>query len=392
MNLADYLVLGLVIVASFRGWRLGFLGQAFEIGGGFLGLVAGLLLAPRIANAATEKPGLEGVLIGLVVVFVCLSVGQTGGYFVGHRFGSLAKQKRLGGWDHGVGAGFGIVVMLASYWLVGSLLVQGPSRAVARTVRQSVLLRALNKVATPPDVLAQLRHYLDTSGFPQVFVGLPRPVGPPVDLPSDAEARRAVEAADQSTVRILVRACDATSLGSGWVAGDDLVVTNAHVVAGGSEFVVEDGAGRHTGSVVVFNPRADIAVIRVDGLGGPPLDIETDVLSRGDVGATLGYPGSARGELVTHRAAIAAQFNALGRDIYGRREVTREVYELRAAVRQGDSGGPFVLPSGDVAGMIFAASTTNGDTGYALVGTEFADEVDTARTRGEPVGTGGCTR
>ncbi len=93
-----------------------------------------------------------------------------------------------------------------------------------------------------------------------------------------------------------------------------------------------------------------------------------------------------------HRAAIQARYSASGRDIYGRSIVEREVYEIRAPVRQGDSGGPFVLPNGDVAGVIFAASTTDDDTGYALTGEEVSDEVDRGAGRRQAVRTGSCTR
>jgi hypothetical protein len=81
----------------------------------------------------------------------------------------------------------------------------------------------------------------------------------------------------------------------------------------------------------------------------------------------------------------------VGLDIYGQDEVSREVYELRSPVRQGDSGGPFVLPDGSVAGVVFAASTTDGDTGYALTGEEVMDELETGLSAESPVGTGRCT-
>jgi S1-C subfamily serine protease len=95
--------------------------------------------------------------------------------------------------------------------------------------------------------------------------------------------------------------------------------------------------------------------------------------------------------MITHRAAVQARYTASGRDIYGRSIVEREVYEIRAKVRQGDSGGPFVLPNGDVAGVVFAASTTDDDIGYALTGDEVDDEVEQGSQRTQPVDTGGCT-
>jgi S1-C subfamily serine protease len=176
------------------------------------------------------------------------------------------------------------------------------------------------------------------------------------------------------------------------VAAESTVVTNAHVVAGSDSVSIQDANGTHEAIVVVFDPRTDVAVLRASGLAGPPLPLQTAEQPDGAPGATLGYPGEAEGRLVTHRAAVNATYDASGRDIYGRALVTRNVYELRSPVRQGDSGGPFVLPSGQVAGVVFAASTTNDDVGYALTGEEVSDEVGRGAARTEPVGTGSCTR
>ncbi len=146
-------------------------------------------------------------------------------------------------------------------------------------------------------------------------------------------------------MRVVVPACGGTQLGTGWIAAPGIIVTNAHVVAGGDEVNVTTTSGEEAdGSVVLFDDRTDIAIVRLDGsLSGPVLELDATSYDRGEVGATLGYPGAREGELVARRAAVQARFEAIGRDIYGRGEVEREVYELRAAVREGDSGGPFVL-------------------------------------------------
>jgi S1-C subfamily serine protease len=243
----------------------------------------------------------------------------------------------------------------------------------------------------PPNVLAYLRQYLDTSGFPQVFAGLPRPIGEPAKLPTQKQANAAGRRAQASMVRIVVPACGGTQLGSGWIAGEDTVVTNAHVVSGGDDLTVQDPAGDHPGTVVVFDPREDVAVIHVEGLTGPSLPLEIEERERGTKGATLGYPGARGGDLVIKRAAVQAQYQAVGRDIYGRSDAEREVYELHAAVRQGDSGGPFVLATGEVAGVVFAAATTDDQTGYALTAAEVQDEIQQGTGKTSEVSTGQCT-
>ena len=391
MNLVDLAVLALCVLSAIRGWRLGLLGQVFELGGGFLGLVVGALLAPRVASMVTDKPGLEGALISLVVVLVGLSAGQAAGYYLGHRFGLLAHRARLAAIDSLFGAAFGVVLTLLAAWLLGSMVVDGPSKQVARAVQRSVVLAGVSELfPQPPDVFAYLRQYLTTSGFPQVFAGFPRPISEPVRLPKARVARQAVAQATDSTVQVVVPACGGTQLGSGWVAATSTVVTNAHVVAGGDDVTIVDSAGEHPGTVVLFDPKTDVAVVHAEGLAGPPLSLVTTGQERGTPGATIGYPGG-RGQQVAHRAAVQTRYEATGRDIYGRATVTRDVYEVRSPVRQGDSGGPFVLPDGGVAAVVFAASTTDDDTGYALTGAEVQDEVERGSQRTTAVGTGRCT-
>jgi S1-C subfamily serine protease len=392
VNLVDLGVILFAGLAAWRGWRRGFISQLFEFGGGFLGLIAGVALGPRIAAMFADEAGPQAALISIATVFVMLSLGQALGFIAGHRFSLIAHRAKLGTFDTAMGAALSVVVTFVSFWLVGSLLIQGPSKGLAKALQKSTALSFMNDVMPPPpNVLAYIRQYLDTSGFPQVFSGLPRPVGPPVKLPSSAEANRAGRKAEPSMVRVVVPACGGTQLGSGWIAAENTVVTNAHVVSGGDSVTLQDPEGDHPGTVVLFDPKTDIAIIHVEGLNGPPLDLETTEQERGTIGAALGYPGNKNGTLVILRAAVQAEYPATGKDIYGRADATREVYELRAAVRQGDSGGPFVLANGTVAGVVFAASTTDGDIGYALTAGEVQDEVEAGARRTAEVGTGHCT-
>ena len=57
-------------------------------------------------------------------------------------------------------------------------------------------------------------------------------------------------------------------------------------------------------------------------------------------------------------------------DIYQSKEVTRQIYSIRADVEPGNSGGPLLAPSGQVDGVVFAAAVGVKDTGYALTASE----------------------
>jgi S1-C subfamily serine protease len=393
VSIVDGLVVLLAVFAGFRGYRQGLVGQVFEFGGGFLGLVGGIALGPAIAGGFTRRAGLQGALISLLVVFVAMAIGQTLGFVIGHKIGHRVQRANLGHVNSGAGVVVSVLVTFMSFWLLGSLLIQGPSRPVARALNESQILHQMNQtLPDPPNVLGYIQQYLNTSGFPQVFATLPRDSGPPVKMPTKRTARRAGRAAAASTVRITTPACGGLQLGSGWVVAEGTVVTNAHVVAGGDDITVRDRNGDHPGIVVLFDKNTDVAIVKADGLAGPPLPLETDRLDAGVQGATVGYPGDKDGQLVAKRAAIQAYFDAVGRDIYGRRKVTRSVYEVRARVRQGDSGGPFVLPDGRVGGVVFAASTTDTDTGYVLTGAEVEDEITDGIASDSATGTGSCTR
>ena len=392
MTIVDLIVVVVAFVAAARGWGRGLLGQAFEFGGGLIGLLAGVVVAPRLTSLLTDGSGITAAMAALLIVLVGLSVGQVLGFALGQRSGALARRARLGGIDAALGSIFGAGVTLVSFWLLGSLLLQGPSREVARALSRSRLLRTMSAVAEPPNVLASVTKYLDRSGFPPVFsLGeLPR-ASAPVRLPAGSVARRALASAGRSTVQVSVEACGGRQLGSGWIAAPGTVVTNAHVVAGGGPVTVADRGGVHPASVVVFDPAEDVAVLRAEGLEGDALPLQPRALDRGAAGATLGYPGSAGGTLEASPAAVRDRLTPTGYDIYGRAAVRREVYELQARIRQGDSGGPFVLGNGRVGGVVFAASTIDPNTGYALTIAQVADEIRRGRSSTQSVATGRCT-
>jgi len=87
---------------------------------------------------------------------------------------------------------------------------------------------------------------------------------------------------------------------------------------------------------------------------------------------------------------VLSRVQALGRDIYGRRLVTRTIYEIQSLVRPGNSGGPLVEPDGSVAGVVFARSTLNNDIGFVLTSDTVTPVVTSVAARTAKVSTGPC--
>jgi S1-C subfamily serine protease len=388
VNLLDAFIALIFVVSVATGFRRGAALQVVTYTGLILGLIVGALVAPWLADFA-ENP-LSQATIALLALLLFAAIGDAIGWLIGRRVWVAARQSRLGRVDAGAGSVVAGVAALITVWFLAFNLVQGPFPALSKQIRSSAILRGLDAVLPrPPSLLAQVRTFFDQFGFPEVFAGLPPAPAGPVNPPSQAEAARAFEAADQSTVRIVGHACDRIQEGSGFLVEGTHVVTNAHVVAGvGNPQVQFQGGGAFAATTVLFNDDLDLAVLRIQASPAESLSFVPETLDRGSPGAVIGYPGG--GDLRGEQAAVRRSLFAVGRDIYGEDSVRRQVYELQTNVSPGNSGGPFVTVDGDVAGVVFAASTTNDGVGYALTSEEAIPEVRRAIESDAQVRTGPC--
>ncbi len=376
MNALDVVLVLLVVAAVTRGVRSGVAVQLLSYVGLGAGLLAGALLAPwvaRLAHGSTSR-----TLLTLVTVFGVGITGGAAGSRVGASAGRQLRRWRLGPLDAALGGAVAAASVLLSVWLFAASFAATGVVGLGGLIQRSVIVRRLDgALPTVPDVAARLGRLVDPLGFPRVFAGLEPSAGERVVGPTDAAVQAASRAAAASTVKVEGRGCGGVLDGSGFVAAAGLVVTNAHVVAGVRNPFVIDARGRHSASVVLFDPELDLAVLRASDLAGPPLALSSATATRGTGGAVLGYPGG--GPFTVGAAAVLTDYAAIGRDIYGRGLITRHVYQLQAQVRPGNSGGPLVLADGTVAGVVFARSVTNGDVGYALA----ADAVRARLARAE---------
>jgi S1-C subfamily serine protease len=388
----DVALVVVVLLSTVHGSRTGAAAQLASLVGFCAGLAAGAGLVTLV------DPHVVGQLAKTFTALALLLLPAGVGGHLGRRLGTSAwsrlRRARLGALDAALGAVVAAAGTLVLCWLLASILVNSAIQAVVGQIERSVVLRSVAGALPPvPSAFASVERYLAAGGFPQVLANVvPEPVGP-VALARPATVRAAVAAASASTVKVVAIGCGDEQEGSGFVAvagpGHDLVVTNAHVVAGTGSISVEAPDGTtSTATPVLFDPRFDLAVLRSAPLGEPALGIDRGLVERGAPAVVLGYPGG--GPLTDRAAGVLARFEAEGRDIYGNALTVRTVYELRAVIRPGNSGGPLVASSGEVLGVVFSRSTSDPDIGYALASPGVASRVVEAMGRTAAVSTDGC--
>jgi len=384
VNGLDVVILAVLAVSVYGGWRVGFTARSLSWAGLILGVLVGVAFLDSVIDLFDGSTPEIRLLAGTMFA---LGLG-VGGQALGALLARVVPRPRPQGaarrFDQFAGALAGAAGLAVLLWLLAPALLGAPGRT-AGAARDSAVLDALARYAPDsPDSLTALSDLSGESVFPQVFgdAGDPPDAGeiPELALPPDVE-----DAVSASTVKIVGQACRQIQEGTGFAVGDDLVVTNAHVVAGESRTEILTGDGRRlTGDVALFDPDRDLAVVRVRGLELAALTLADGEV--GSVGAVFGHPGGR--DLRAAPARIADEIQALGTDIYEADDTERSVYVLAAALEPGDSGGPLVDGSGAVVGVAFAVDPTDDEVAYALTNAE----VDAVRDDIAPdrVDTGEC--
>jgi S1-C subfamily serine protease len=386
MNLVDIVIILCAIAAIDRGLREGLLQHGLSLVGFFLGLFAGSFMARHLVTLVHTT--LSRTLLALFLTVGTAIVLSSLGEIAGTRLREVAHRIKLSKPDKALGAVLEIVSVLVISWLSASVLTSIPTNPVSHAIRTSAIIKTMDAhLPAAPNVIAGIEHLIDPNGFPKVFVGN-EPSLAPVNPATTTETRAALAKDGDSTVKIEGNGCGGIVEGSGFVAENDLVITNAHVVAGIANPVVIDKNGTHRATPVLFDPNLDLAILRTSNLAGTPLPISSDLQNRGTTSVALGYPGG--GSLTAVPAGILGDTHALGRNIYNEGLTNRDIYQLSADIEPGNSGGPLVLPNGTVVGVIFAKSTTDQNVGYALTSPPVVSDLHKVTANSSAVSTGTC--
>ncbi len=391
MDWVDLVIIALMVLAAVHGLRLGALVQLMTFGGFWLGFLLGCVVWVPLLHNGTDDATRSAVIVTLVIA-TAAGFGSVG-RVLGSYSNVTLRRHHLGHVDAVFGVGVAVVAVLLSVWLVAAVISSPNGRFTwldAAVARSDILHSVDHVLPQAPSVFGQLQTFLSDQGFPQVFSTLTPPSTPSIVTPSDAATRSLADPAVFSTVKVLGTACDSEQEGSGFVVGQGLVATNAHVVAGetrGSTQVIV-GDTTYGATPVLFDPSFDLAVLRTDAPLGPALPISAALVGRGTQAALLGYPED--GPLTIGPAGVTSEITAIGKDIYNDGSVTRGVYSLQAKVEPGNSGGPLIGPGGEVIGVVFSRSTVYPDVGYALTSPGVLARVQEAALHRGRVSTGPC--
>ncbi len=380
MTLLDWLIVALAALLAVYGFHQGLIVAALSFLGFALGAFVGTRIGPLLLPQGSSSPYAPAFgLVGALLAGAILASGLEG---VGLRLRRALRLPGLGVLDGALGAVLSAAVGLGVVWIAAAVALQAAGDEKLRAdIQRSVILRQLNEMLPPSGPILHALARLDP--LPAIAGPLPDVVAPPSRIAHEP----AVRAASGSVVRVLGSACGLGIEGSGWVARPGVVVTNAHVVAGETDTVVEAG-GRQPdlpAQAIAFDPANDIAVLRVPGLNLPPLTLTGNPPS-GRSAAILGYPRD--GPFDARPGRVGQTQQVIAQDAYGRGPVSRLVTPLRGLVRPGNSGGPMVDAGGRVATTIFAGTTGTGPHGgYGVPNSVVAAILARA---GPPVSTGSC--
>jgi len=389
VNLIDLLALVLFVLAIALGVRSGALPQLAGLTGAAIGAIVGFILLPLAAPWFDSLAPTIRAIVVLTILLGLVGLGEGLGASAGRVASRSLGTGYLGALDRVGGAIVGGGQALLIIWLAGGVLASGPFPAFSRQAQTSTAVRVLNTVLPPPtELVIELGHLLDDTGIPDVFIGLEQLPAEDIALPPAGVAREIGARAAGSVLRVVADGCDLRSSGTSFVVKRGYLVTNAHVIAGATQIVVQTSQASFDAVPVLVDLELDIAVLHAPGLDAPSLQFTTEEPQRGAIGATFGYPGG--GNAVVEPATVAAVYNATGLDVTGSARVTRRIIELRAKVEPGDSGGPLLLEDGSVGGVVFAESKVDPTVGYALSPIEVGNRIGPALSRTGRVATGPC--
>jgi Trypsin-like peptidase domain/Colicin V production protein len=381
VSVLDWAIIAFTLALAIWGYRQGLIVGALTLAGFGLGAFLGSRLGPIVLSQGSDSPYaplcgaigalLVGALAAVMLEGIALSLRRR---LVRHRFMHRA--------DGAGGAALIGAVALGLAWIFGAVALHAPGTTELRAdVQNSVILKELDHVLPPSGGVLNVLDRVDPA--PSISGPATPTQRPNPEIAADPE----VVAAGGSVVRVLSTACGLGIEGSGWAVRPNLIVTNAHVVAGADDTTVTTQGGVELDATAVYyEPEDDLALLRVDAkLPTLPIASSAPV---GAEAAVLGYPEN--GPYTVTPARVGETRSTVSENSYGQGPVERTITALGGDVRSGNSGGPLLDSRGQVLGVVFAATTSGPVGGFAVPAAEVSEAIHHASEAA--VSTRACTR
>lgn len=387
ITILDVILVVVLLGFLIAGLRKGVWATLGGVFGFLVGATAAFFAIPLVASWVADP--LWRVIAVLAAAIVLVAAGHGLGSAAGAEVQRMFRSRAVRGISSLIGGVVNVVVAVFVIALLSFSVSAMGFPAVNQAMKQSTVLSTIDS-AVPEQAeswFAQVRSAVLESDIPEIAQLVPEPADPPEN--QDLNEAGAASAASVGRITGVAEQCGQSQSGSGFAVSPTRVLTNAHVIAGVAEPAVEMPDGEVlSGRAVHFDPASDLALIAVDGLDVAPLGI-SEGIDVGESGYVMGYP--AGGPFSAGSAVVQARDVSAVNNIYGSSPRPLEIFQLSADVRQGNSGGPLIDQSGDVAGVVFARAVEGSNVGFAITADQAGDVLTDPERYSETVSTGQCT-
>jgi S1-C subfamily serine protease len=387
--LLDLLLVVVIFGYIAYGVAVGLTKSFLAMAGMIAGVVVALLVTPVVSNVI-PIPDIR-VMASLATWVAIIALGHAIGHTISRKLRVKKRTSPLRLVDR-IAGGFAVGLLIALVVSISTLSVGHlGSPILSRAFAQSEVVQTLNDI-TPVGVKAQLSRLHAFFSRERVPVFTEDFGSDTAVVPDVVVDNATLSAAAESVVRIVGNSyeCGQGRSGTGFVVANDRIVTNAHVVAGVKNPVIESPNGQVlVGSVVYFDVRDDLAVIAVTGLDATPLNKGTIAIA-GETTELMGY--SYGGPIVATVGTVQSTGIFNSPNIYRLGKSPRQVYTLVGKVSRGDSGGPVLNLAGEFVGILFARATDRANVGYAMTLTELDPILSSVSEFTTAVSSGDCIR
>lgn len=191
------------------------------------------------------------------------------------------------------------------------------------------------------------------------------------------------EVVNATVVHVRGFSCGIRIFGGGVVVAPDLIVTNAHVIAGMSAPEIRLPGGELVPTEIVgFDANRDLGLLRVE-----QTDLVPAPLARAeDAAVGMLVFVDPDGERTERAFEVVRRINATGDNIYRVSGASRQALELQMHVNPGESGSGIFDEYANLLGVVFAGSQREDGRSYAVTAAEIQNFLDESAQNPTPVG------